>query len=290
MPTDGTLKLTFHDVRGQRLKERVDVILRHQVLADVRIAKNVAGDRANLIKDLHSTPQGVYRILVDPPSYLAVSQFVTVKSGSPTDLTLTFPVDPRKIKSVSFPSYHGLPAHARDLLEASSSVSAFEGHSGEALYESMDALRRAGFLNIVSKASATLLPGGRPVLDFFTQIREIRGDRLFVVASKELKAETENSIAEDLFRTVDGSLHDPPAGFVRAGSYKSEDRYGNLQLTFFLRGDDCIVDVDIDDAAGLAHVFQVARNELTGRPTHPYDIGEILIRHQGIDPGYTFVV
>ena len=290
MATDGSLKLIFQDVRGNRLNERVDVILKHQVLADQRIAKGVAGDKANLIKDLQSAPQGVYRILVDPPSYLAVSQFVNIKSGSQTDLTLTFPVDPKKIKSVTFPAYASLPVHARELLEASGSVSSFEGTSGEALYESLDSLRRAGFLNIITKAASTIFPGGRSVLDCFTELRKVLGDRLFVVVSKDLKAETENSVAEDLFRPVDSSLHTPPAGFTSAGSYKSEDRYGNLQLTFFVCGDDCIVDVDIDDAAGLAHVFQVARNELTGRPTHPYDIREILIRFQGIDPGYTFVV
>jgi hypothetical protein len=290
MATDGTLRLQLQDVRGKRLNERVDIILRHQVLSDQRIAKNVAGEKAILIKDLHSNPQGTYRIYVDPPSYLAVSQFVNIKAGAPTELTLTFPVDPKKIKTVTFPAYADLPPHARELLEASSGVSSFEGHAGEALYESMDALRRAGFLNLVAKAAATLFSSGRPVLDYFTQIREVRGDRMFVVASKELRAETENSLAEDLFRPVDGSLHHPPPGFSSAGSYKSDDRYGNLQLTFFMCGDDCLVDVDIDDAAGLAHIFQVARNELTGRPTHPYDIREILIRFQGVDPGYTFVV
>jgi hypothetical protein len=50
------------------------------------------------------------------------------------------------------------------------------------------------------------------------------------------------------------------------------------------------VDVDIDDAAGLGHVFQVLRNTLTGRPTHPYDIHEILVSYQQLDPGYRFVV
>jgi hypothetical protein len=290
MATDGTLRLILQDVRGKRLSERVDILLRHQVLSDQRIAKSVAADKTVVIRDLQSAPQGIYRIFVDPPSYLAVSLFVNIKAAGQTDLTLTFPVDPKKIKSVTFPAYAALPPHARDLLEASNGVSSFEGHAGEALYESMDAVRRAGFLNIISKASSTIFSSGRPVLDYFTQIREIRGDRLFVVASKELKAETENSLAEDQFRAVDGRLHQPPPGFTSAGSYKSDDRYGNLQLTFFVCGDDCLVDVDIDDAAGLAHVFQVARNELTGRPTHPYDIREILIRFQGIDPGYTFVV
>ena len=110
------------------------------------------------------------------------------------------------------------------------------------------------------------------------------------MASKELINETNQSVADGLFREVDGSLHHPPAGYAAAGSYKTDDHYGNLQLTFFTCEADCIVDVDIDDAAGLTHVFQVARNELSGRPTHPYDIREILIAYQGIDPGYAFDV
>ena len=57
-----------------------------------------------------------------------------------------------------------------------------------------------------------------------------------------------------------------------------------------MKGDDCVVDMDIDDAAGLAHVFQVLRNALTDRPTHPYDIHQILIAYQRLDPGYSFVV
>jgi len=46
----------------------------------------------------------------------------------------------------------------------------------------------------------------------------------------------------------------------------------------------------IDDAGGLEHVFQVLRNKLSGRPTHPYSIHEILVKFQQLDPGYTFTV
>ena len=71
---------------------------------------------------------------------------------------------------------------------------------------------------------------------------------------------------------------------------KTPDDYGNLQLTFFMKGDETRADIDIDDAAGLAHVFQVLGNWLSGRPTHPYDIAQILFKHQSVDPGYRFVV
>ena len=288
MATDGTLQLVLQDVRGRPLREQVDIMLRHQALSDERLAKHVDAARTIVIENLHSIPQGTYRILVDPPSYLAVSQFVNIKSSVKTPLTLTFPVDPKKIKNVTFPSYSELPAQAQRCLSASDSVLAFEGKSGEALYASVDPLRRAGLLNIIAKARATVLGNNRSVLEYFTSIREVRGDRLFATVSKELRQEAEHHVAEGLFRRVDGSLHPAPSGFVPGGSFKTDDHYGNLQLTFFVCGDECLVDVDIDDAAGLAHVFQVARNELTGRPTHPYDIREILIHFQGVDPGYTF--
>ncbi len=57
-----------------------------------------------------------------------------------------------------------------------------------------------------------------------------------------------------------------------------------------MKGDNCVPDIDIDDAGGLAHVFQVVRNRLSGEPTHPYNIHEILIAHQKLDPGYNFTV
>ena len=77
--------------------------------------------------------------------------------------------------------------------------------------------------------------------------------------------------------------------YTDAGSFKTPDRYGNPQLTFFMKGDDCVADIDIDDASGLEHFFQVVNNMLPGNDTHPYTIHEILIAYQKLDPGYTFV-
>jgi hypothetical protein len=76
---------------------------------------------------------------------------------------------------------------------------------------------------------------------------------------------------------------------LAAGSFKTGDLFGNLQVTLFQNDAQCRADIDIDDAAGLGHVFQVARNHLTGEPTHPYNIQQILIAHQHLDPGYRLV-
>jgi hypothetical protein len=282
------LQLELKNVYGKFLGEKVDVIFRHQVLSEVKKASiNATASRA--IGGLRGAPQGLYRIEVDPPSYQYLSQFLNMKASGTTSLSLTLPIDPGKVKRVEFPLFAKLEEGLRTLLENSDKVLSFDGKRGKELYDSLDDIRRAGLLNIAVKTANTPLSNGKTVLSYIQTLNEIRGDRFFCVVPKELREETKNSVAEDLFRSVSGSLHHPPAGFSPAGSFKTPDHYGNLQLTFFMNGEDCVADIDIDDAGGLEHVFQVLRNKISGNPTHPYNIHEILVGHQHLDPGYTFV-
>lgn len=119
---------------------------------------------------------------------------------------------------------------------------------------------------------------------------ECRGDRFFARVDQQLREETKNCVATGKFYEAPELLHHPPSGFNQASSYKSTDRYGNLQLSFFTDGTVWVADIDIDDASGLEHVFQVLRNALHHRPTHPYDIHEILVAYQKLDPEYQLVV
>lgn len=283
------LRLELLDVYGKPLKEKVDIILRHQVLSEVvKVSENAANKIE--ITGLHGTPQGLYRLEIDPPSYQYVSRFVNLKASGSTPLSLTFPVDPLKVAKVNFPKYAGLSDDLKRVLENSDKVLTFEGKKGGELYDALDDIRKAGLLNIAAKTRATPLTGGGTVLPFIQELKEIRGDRFFAAVPKELREETKNSVAEGLFRTVNGALHHPPAGFSDAGSFKTFDHYGNLQLTFFMNGSDCVADIDIDDAAGVEHVFQVLHNKFSGSPTHPYNIHEILVGFQKLDPGYSFQV
>jgi hypothetical protein len=211
-----------------------------------------------------------------------------MKASGITTLDLTFPIDPSKVKKVNFPAYSKLPEDLKRLLENSGNVLSFEGKKGKALYDALDDIRKAGLLNIAAKTGHKPLTGGKTVLPLMQELKEIRGDRFFAAVPKELREDTKNSVAEGLFHPAPSTLHHPPAGFSDAGSFKTEDHYGNLQLTFFMKGNDCVADIDIDDAAGLEHVFQVLRNKLSGKPTHPYNIHEILVGYQHLDPGYTF--
>ncbi len=286
----GQLRLELVDVYGIRLNEKVDILLYHQQLSDRRVVRGITASKKILIQELHGTPQGLYRVEVDPPAYLPVSQFINLKASGVTDLTLTFPVDPQKIQDVEFPAFENLTETLQGLLKRSDEVLSFEGKRGLELFAALDQVRKAGLMNIAAKAQATPLGNGKTVFPYIQKLLEMRGDRFFARVPKELREETKNSVASGLFRPVSGALHHPPDGYTSAGSFKTQERYGNLQLSFFMNESDCVADIDIDDAAGLEHLFQVLRNRLTGRPTNPFDIHEILVFHQKIDPGYRFAV
>jgi hypothetical protein len=40
----------------------------------------------------------------------------------------------------------------------------------------------------------------------------------------------------------------------------------------------------------VEHVFQVLRNTLSGSPTHPYNIHQLLVHYQKLELGYDLLV
>jgi hypothetical protein len=291
MAQKGKLKLNLVDVFGRRLQERVDVSLRNLHLTHAPVLRRLDASKTINITDLFSGPQGIYQLTIDPPSYHPVSRFINVRSGGQTEVTVPFPVDISKIVSVTFPTFPNLTRELRTLLTNSPNVFGFENKTGQALYDGLDPIRRGGVLNIARKTLATRLSDGQSVLSLVKEVRELRGDRFFAFVDKQLREETKHNVNTGLFHAVSGSLHTLPAhfeGFTPAGSFKTGEHFGNLQLTFFARGDEFVADIDIDDAGGLGHIFQVLRNHFTGSPTHPYNIHQILNQHQHLDPGYRF--
>ncbi len=290
MADTGKLTLEIVDVHGKRIGELVDINLFNQGLADRRVVRGVDAGKKITITNLRSAPEGLYRIEIDAPSYLPVNQFVTIPANGAGELFVTCPIDHNKVVRVDFPGYGLLKPDSARLLAASTKVLGFPDLSGAPLYDAMDDLRKAGMLNVLAKSARTRYPGGKSVVDYLQALREVRQDRFFAGVSQALRDETKNSVATGYFRPVSSSLHTPPDGFATGGSFKTDDNYGNLQLTFWQKAGEWVADIDIDDAGGLEHVFQVLRNTLSGRPTHPYDIHEILIKYQEIEPGYDLVV
>jgi len=293
MAQNGKLKLELVDVYGKRLQENVDISLRHTKLSQSLFFKKQDASKLTQISGLFTSVEGPYQISIDPPSYLHVSQFLTVKTSGVTEKQIVFPVDASKVVGVNFPKFAGLTKEMRAVVTNSSNVLGFENKTGSDLYDaiSVDDIKLAGLLNIACKTTATVFADGTNVLSLVKELRQIRGDRFFAIVDRLLREETVNSLSSGLFHKVSGSLHKVPpefVGFVPADSFKTDDHFGNLQLTFFQKGDEFVADIDIDDANGIQHVFQVLRNHFTGEPTHPYNIHEILVAHQHLDPKYTF--
>ena len=104
----GSLILNLTNVYGERINATTDVILEHRTLSDRRVARNIDASKRIKIPNLHSNPQGLYRLEIDPLGYMPLSQFVNIESGEPTSLDITCAVDPRKVTKVEFPAYDDL--------------------------------------------------------------------------------------------------------------------------------------------------------------------------------------
>jgi hypothetical protein len=289
-----TLKLYLTNAAGGDLTERVQVdLFSMESSLHLQTTYDVSGELT--IGDIPAAPAATFRLMVTPTNHRIVQIFVFLRDGITTEAHLVTPVAPEKVVALSAPSYGQLAAAASRILEESQYPSSLAGGSGflqgSDLYDalSLTPLLQACFLNIVAKAAATPLPSGGSCLDRFGGLLQIAQDRLFLRTTAALWEEVQSSPA---FHSVPSTLHQPRPEYHLVASYKTADLYGNLQLTFQRRGEtgnDYVVDVDIDDAQGIQHLFQVLRNAVSG-PTNPYDIHDILLRQQPpVDPRYSFL-
>ena len=282
--SDGVLNLNLVDVYQANVRENVTVLLKNQQLQDNRFYQSQPAAKTIRLDGLMRTPQGRYLIEIDAPSYQPVSQFIRIPASDDLNLTITVPVNPGRVTSMVRPAVADLQPDLKAFLD-NASIPAFSGKKGTDLYSALPDIPCAGLLNLVAKARHTLLSSGKPALSYLQSMVELHGDRLFAKVGAELKGECERTA---ILHSVSDALHDPMPGFVRAGSFKTFDLYGNLQLTLSTNPNsgEWMVDMDIDDAQGLEHIFQVVHNAVTGEPTHPYNIHEILLEYQQLDAGY----
>lgn len=139
--------------------------------------------------------------------------------------------------------------------------------------------QRGGLLNLYAKMRSITV-GGRSAWSYVERLLRVDQDRIHVEVDSRLACEVRKML--DVFKDADDSLHEPGEGYRRAGSVKSREPRGNLQLSFSVPADGgpMHVDADVDEAAGLGHVTQVLRNWLTGGKTDPFDVHQILVAHQ----------
>lgn len=284
----GSIRLDFLTVSGDKLRDQVhlDIVARD---GSAHYESSVEVNGTLNIGAIDASPARDYQVTVWPLRYRPASFFLRLQDGKTARRVVTLPVNPDKVSAIDAPAYLRLPAPVRSILE-SSSLDTQPSQQGEALYTALDAQRKACLLNICAKAATTMLDDGSNCLGHLGGLLKLRRDRFFARTTAALFEEAQN--ASRVFHEVSGALHHPPEGYVPAKSFKTLDRYGNLQLSFFRQGetgDHYLVDVDIDESQYLEHTFEVIRNALLDHTTNPYDIHEVLIGGQKLDPGYAFV-
>ena len=267
---------------------------RNEVVAEVRDA------RAGGVIKVEGLTAGLrHHVRVFPARHRPVGQLVVTTEGPPTNVHLFCPIDPARA-SATFPPYEALPESLQAVLDRSTLEVELTPRgpavpvsvSGEATYGSLTHLQKAGLLNLFCKMCATPV-GPATAWAFVEDIYRARGDRIFANVALAFRDHVKTAVSAGLFDEVSGSLHDPGAGFMHAGSFKTGESFGNLQLTFFASRDTPMrfrLDADIDDANGLGHVFQVLRNTLKDRQTHPFDIHQVLTFHHLLQPSYELAV
>ena len=290
MEGKGSLSLEFLDVLGNHPNDRADVFLSHTVLSLNVHIRDVLTTKKLKINDLDSTQGGTYRLQVFTMRRRTVSRFIHILEDQTVSQTLTLPINPDRVSEVKFPDFAALDDELKRLLSASV-VEGQGDKQGEALYQGLDKFQRAGLLNLHAKMKVTKFNDEEDVFPFISSLVRVRGDRFFAIAQPALRDKVKNSVSGNLFHEVNGILHTPRPGYVLVDSYKTADLYGNLQLTFFNKPGtlEFIVDADIDDAQGVEHIFQVLDHTFTGNETNPFDIHEILLGYQHLNPGYELI-
>lgn len=209
--------------------------------------------------------------------YSFFQRMIAGEKNTPSDGRILLVADVKKVKSIAAPAFATLPAAVRGMV------------GGAARYDSLSAMQRACLLNVAAKARHGT--AGR-CIRFIGRLLEIHQDRCFCAVSSAMPRFLQQS---EVFRTVNGSLHEPLPGYVREESYKSRDAHANLQVTLMRKQDtgEWAADIDIDEASGIEHGFEVIRNKVTGGKTNPYQIRELLLladwQERTLDPGYRFV-
>lgn len=253
------LQITAVDTEGRRVHGPITALLTPAQGS----ARRASGPNPLAIAGLATGPSIPFRCQVSAPGYCTVGRLVNVGANVQLE-TFVLPVDADKVVGTIFPGHVSLPRDVQTLVSPER-------------YEAISDEERAGLLNITTKLRAEGL------LSSVSGVYIPKRDRIIAWVSPML---WETVSTSPKFKEVSGSLHQAPEGWFSAKSFKTGEPAGNLQVTFFRRGVEWMADIDIDDAGGFAHTFQVVRNAVTRETTHPYNIHEIL-RMQGLDPGYS---
>jgi hypothetical protein len=302
----GSLKLPLADAAGEPLHGTVNVSFQPDSSSAGGFAMytgdiDLGGARELTVEKIECRggPGTLYRVAIHASRYKTYSFFQMImenRINQSPDNQIRMVVNPGKVKDITAPGFERLPERLRTYLAGAATV-AIEaedrdliGLSGAPLYDALGPLRKAAILNLIAKARHATAGGA---FRFFKDqtLLVLRQDRCFTTIDPAIEGFLS---ANPKFKSASDLLHKPLAGFERRGSFKSRDPHANLQISLMrnARTGQMAADIDIDEASGIEHGFEVIRNKFKGR-TNPYLVRDLLIlsevEEQTLHPGYRFV-
>lgn len=209
---------------------------------------------------------GAYAVRIESRNYRLYSFFSNANPGA-----IPLAIRPGRVKGILAPPLHP-------------DLTAILPAAG--FFDTLDAMRQACLLNIFAKARHVTTANS---FRFVQTVLHLEQDRVFCRVEPEILAFLEGTTAR--FETADQSLHKPLKDYKIFKSFKSRDARANIQFTLMRHNANgtMAADIDIDEASGIRHGFEVLRNQLTGGKTNPYQVHQLLLLTE-LDPGYQLLL
>jgi hypothetical protein len=282
--------VNLRDVFGQLITDEVELTFYNQKVKSLsqRFTVKLKGAAA-LIPGVPAFPTGLAEVFIKPTKYRHKSIFLNVVGSGPNSIAEDLFVDPDKAKPTLM-DFQDLKTklYGTDLLRILS-----KSGIGQKTWDKLDKRNRATVLNLSAKMFNDRLKNGDSLI---SQVDKIEADlldknhreRIFSFVNGGLLAALRKF--PEKYRSVSGVLHkfpDPWVAVSDPNSFKSLNNAGNIQFTFASNpAGQSFADIDLDDHSGIQHAADVLKHRITNKNTDPYDIHQILVYFQGIDPGY----
>ena len=284
--------VSLRDVFGQPIKDEVEIIFKNLQVGSLSqrfTVKLPGGPNPAVLPGVPAFPTGMHQVIIIPKKYRLKIIFLNVFTDVQNLISEVFFVDPDRARPTQV-DFQDLPSkpYGTDLLRILK-----DSKINQSAWDGLDKRNRATILNLSAKMLRETTRTGQPLIGLMKNIDKVLLDkknraRIFSNTDAGLLGALRKF--PERFKSVSGVLHKFQPGFApvsQDNSFKSRDSAGNVQLTFATdAAGNFLADIDLDDHDGIQHAADVLKHRFSGKDTDPYDIHELLVFFQGLDPGY----
>jgi hypothetical protein len=282
--------LNLKDVHGQPITDEVEVTFYNQKVQsfNIRFPVKLKG-KSVVLQGVPAFPTGLAEVFIKPKRYRYKSIFLNVIGGQENSINEDMFVDPDHARPTLM-DFDDLKAklYGIDLLRILE-----KSGIKKAAWNDLDKRNRATVLNLSAKMFHDKLKNGDSLIsnvEAITQklLDKNHRERIYATVNGNLLGALRKF--PEQYRSVSGSLHkffDDWIPVNQQNSFKSRNNAGNIQFTFATNpANGSLADIDLDDHTGIKHAADVIKHKISGANTNPYDLHQVLVYFQGIDPGY----